>query len=294
MSAVYPPTDSALNLEAPGDLLSGLLGVCEARSESVPAGTVRTIPAEPGRWRILSPLSGSLDLAWADRTWTLDAHQAAALPGSEGLSLLAREDSALLFLSLCGLVPDRILDACRHESGLFFETGGLALESMLRSLRVHSGHTVSEKEASQAAYRLLMSLSGTASAAPAEGRRLPLVVEAALGIIRREYAFLDGIGELADRLEVTQEYLTRCFCRSIGMTPGKYLNQVRIENARALLREGGHSIQFVSDACGFTNSNYFARVFRSSVGLNPRDYARRCASLDVLPNPRRDEDLYVL
>ena len=293
MTAVHPNTDSIWNLEAPGDFLSGLLGVCEARSESVPAGAVRTVPAEPGQWRLLSPLSGSLDLAWADRTWTLDAHQAAAFPGGEGLSLLAREDCIILFLSLCGLVPDRVLDACRQEGGLFFENGGLALESMLRGLRAPSGHAVSEKEASQAAYRLLMTLMGSSSAAPAEGRKLPPVVEAALGILRREYAFLDGIGELADRLEVTQEYLTRCFCRSIGMTPGKYLNQVRIENARILLREGGHSVQFVSDACGFTNSNYFARVFRNSVGINPRDYARRYAALPP-DAQRRDEDLYVL
>ena len=293
MTAVHPNTDSIWNLEAPGDFLSGLLGVCEARSESVPAGAVRTVPAEPGQWRLLSPLSGSFDLAWADQTWTLDAHQAAAFPGAEGLSLLAREDCTVLFLSLCGLVPDRVLDTCRQEGGLFFENGGLALESMLRGLRAHSGHAVSEKEASQAAYRLLMTLMGSSSAAPAEGRKLPPVVEAALGILRREYAFLDGIGELADRLEVTQEYLTRCFCRSIGMTPGKYLNQVRIENARILLREGGHSVQFVSDACGFTNSNYFARVFRNSVGINPRDYARRYAALPP-DAQRRDEDLYVL
>ncbi|MBR2799852.1 MAG: helix-turn-helix transcriptional regulator, partial [Oscillospiraceae bacterium] len=146
-------------------------------------------------------------------------------------------------------------------------------------------------EASEAAYGLLMSFYGSQSAGPVEGKRLPLVVEAALGIIRRDYAFLDGIGELAERLEVSQEYLTRSFCRFIGMTPGKYLNRVRIENARLLLRQGGHSIQFVSEACGFTNANYFARVFRTAVGMNPAEYARRHSSDADRPH---DEDLYVL
>ena len=293
MHTVRPQNENSLNLEAPGDLLSGLLGVCEARNEALHAGDIRTFPAVPGQWRILAPLSGSVDLAWADRSWTLEGHQAAAFPGGEGLSLLAREDGKVLFLSLCGLAADRVFEDCRREGGLFFGNGGLALEAMLRSLKAHSVHAVSEKEASLAAYRLLMSLSGTSGAGPAEGRKLPLVVEAALGIIRREYAFLDGIGELADRLEVTQEYLTRCFCRSIGVTPGKYLTRVRIENARLLLREGGHSVQFVAEACGFTNSNYFARVFRDSVGMNPRDYARLQRALPP-DTQRRDEDLYVL
>ncbi|MBQ6316984.1 MAG: helix-turn-helix transcriptional regulator, partial [Oscillospiraceae bacterium] len=213
----------------------------------------------------------------------------------------AREDAAFLCLALCGIAAERVLEQCRREGGLFFASGGLAMESMQHSLNAHAGRSVSASEASAAAYRLLMNLIGTSSAAPAEGRKLPLVVEAALGIMRREYAFLDGIGELADRLEVTQEYLTRCFCRTIGITPGKYLNRVRIENARILLREGGHSIQFVSDACGFTNCNYFARVFRNSVGMTPRDYARLQQREALLSGqaqppdvPRRDNSLYVL
>ena len=300
MSLPCPQSESSWNLEAPGDLLSGLLGICELQSESLSAGDIRTFPAAPGQWRLLTPLSGSLDLAWADRTWTLAAHQAAAFPGGEGLSLLAREDAVFLCLALCGIAAERVLEQCRREGGLFFASGGLAMESMLHSLNAHAGHSVSASEASAAAYRLLMNLIGTSSAAPAEGRKLPLVVEAALGIMRREYAFLDGIGELADRLEVTQEYLTRCFCRAIGITPGKYLNRVRIENARILLREGGHSIQFVSDACGFTNCNYFARVFRNSVGMTPREYARQQREAPLSGKaqppdaPRRDNSLYVL
>ena len=160
------------------------------------------------------------------------------------------------------------MSACRREGGLFFENGGVAVEHVFSLLSSGGSAAGKASEASEAAYGLLMSFYGSQSAEPGAGKRLPLVVEAALGIIRRDYAFLDGIGELAERLEVSQEYLTRCFCRFIGMTPGKYLNRVRIENARLLLRQGGHSIQFVSEACGFTNANYFARVFRAAVGMS--------------------------
>jgi AraC-like DNA-binding protein len=96
-------------------------------------------------------------------------------------------------------------------------------------------------------------------------------------------------------------WLTDKANRPKSITPGKYLNRVRIENARILLREGGHSIQFVSDACGFTNCNYFARVFRNSVGMTPRDYARLQQREALLSGqaqppdaPRRDNSLYVL
>ena len=103
--------------------------------------------------------------------------------------------------------------------------------------------------------------------------------------------FPDGLDSLARSYGYQLEQLREATGRSIGMTPGKYLNRVRIENASLLLRQGGHSVQFVSEACGFTNANYFARVFRTAVGMNPAEYARRHSSVANRPH---DEDLYVL
>ena len=291
MAVIRQSNENRINLEAPGVLLSELLGVCEASALHPAAGSVLSLSSASGFWRILSPASGSVSIAWGDRAWTLSAPQAAVFPGGEELSLLAGEDCSLLVLVLQGMAADRVLSACRREGGLFFENGGVAVEHVFSLLSSGGSAAGKASEASEAAYGLLMSFYGSQSAGPVEGKRLPLVVEAALGIIRRDYAFLDGIGELAERLEVSQEYLTRSFCRFIGMTPGKYLNRVRIENARLLLRQGGHSIQFVSEACGFTNANYFARVFRTAVGMNPAEYARRHSSDADRPH---DEDLYVL
>ena len=291
MSAVRQPSDNMINLEAPGDLLSELLGVCEASTLHPEAGSVLSLSSAAVLWRLFSPAAGSVSIAWGDRAWTLSAPQAAVFPGNEELSLLAGEDCSLFVLVLQGTAADRVFSACRKEGGLFFESGGLAVEHVFSLLSSGGSAAGKAAEASEAAYGLLMSFYGSQSAGPVEGKRLPLVVEAALGIIRRDYAFLDGIGELAERLEVSQEYLTRSFCRSIGMTPGKYLNRVRIDNASLLLRQGGHSVQFVSEACGFTNANYFARVFRTAVGMNPAEYARRHSSVANRPH---DEDLSVL
>ena len=246
----------AFPLEAPGDFLSGLLAVSEACVLAVNAGVLE-YPPRCGCWRVLAPLEGSLRLAAGELSLPLAAGQAAAVSGEEELTLLT----------------DRVFHACTAQGGLFFERGGAAVGRMLRVLSARR-RTVPAREASELAYSLLMALYGTSSAGPAGKNTMPPVVEAALGIIRRDYAFLDGIAELAERLEVSQEYLTRCFCKYTGVTPGKYLNQIRIENAKLLLRQGGHSIQFVSDACGFANANYFARVFRTNVGVNPREYAR--------------------
>lgn len=289
MAAENPNKEISYELEAPGELLSGLLGVSEALLLDARAGSVRDLPGAYGSWRLIAPQGGRLRLTWGDRSWLLSEGQAAAFPGSEELSLFAAEDCTAALIVLKGSAADAVL---RAEGGLFFERGGFALERILRVIAARRPRRVSAKEASELAYQLLMTLSGTGSDGPAGGQKLPGVVEAAIGIMRRDFAFLDGIAELAGRLEVSQEYLTRCFCRTIGVTPGRYLCRLRIENAKLLLREGRYSVQFVSDACGFTNGNYFARVFRSVVGVNPRDYARLHGGQGE--ESSRSDPLYVL
>ena len=298
MDSALHTNNRTFQLEAPGGLLSELLGVTEASVLQLGTGTVCSFPRSPGLWQILAPERGSVNVAWSDCAWTLSVPHAAAFPGGEELSLLAAEDCAVRLMILCGTVAERVFTACRQEGGLFFESGGLSVEHAFSLLlpgtapiSPSQSSAVRAAEASSAAYGLLMSLYGTQSGAPEARKHLPLVVEAALGMIRRDYAFLDGIGELAERLEVSQEYLTRSFCRYIGMTPGRYLTRVRIDNARLLLRQGGHSVQFVAEACGFTNANYFARVFRSAVGMNPAEYTRHQPSGK---DSSHNEELYVL
>ncbi len=285
-------SDQLFTLEAPGDFLSELLGVTEAGVLTMKAGCVRAQPEASGTWRILTPLEGALRVAVGEYSIPLAAGQAAALEGSEELSLLPDGECALGFLQLCGSVAGRVLTDSRLQHGLFFARGGAAVEQALRVLSANPHRLFPAREASSIAYTLLMSLYGTGSAGPDGQKTLLPVVEAALGIIHRDYAFLEGIAELAARLEVSQEYLTRCFCRYTGITPGRYLNQVRIENAKLLLRQGQHSVQFVSGACGFSNANYFARVFRQSVGVNPRDYARMAGAQSG--NGAGEDRLYVL
>lgn len=278
-----------ITLEAPGEFLSELLGVSEAAVCALDGG-VRELPTRHG-WRILAPLEGTLRVASGELSLLLEPGSALVIGEQDEISLLPAGPCRAGLMTLCGSAADQVFCACRTQGGLYFERGGEAVTRMLRMLS--AGHKrVHAREASELGYSLLMALYGTGSAGPAGRRTMPPVVEAALGVIRRDYAFLEGIAELAERLEVSQEYLTRCFFKYTGITPGKYLNQMRIENAKLLLRQGQHSIQFVSDACGFANANYFARVFRKSVGVNPREYARTQRS-EPLPEAAEDR-LYVL
>jgi AraC-like DNA-binding protein len=61
----------------------------------------------------------------------------------------------------------------------------------------------------------------------------------------------------------------------MGVSPLKYLTQIRISHAKRLLRlkqRSGMSIQEIAWLSGFQDSLYFSRVFKKATGVAPQDW----------------------
>lgn len=67
----------------------------------------------------------------------------------------------------------------------------------------------------------------------------------------------------------------RHFRAKFGTTPAKFVNQARIQRARALLVADGASVTEVAFEVGFQSVGHFVRVFKQSTGETPGDYVRR-------------------
>lgn len=100
------------------------------------------------------------------------------------------------------------------------------------------------------------------------------VVRQAIATIHAHYAEPLSRRSLAGAVAVSAGYLTRCFRQEMGITPITYLNRYRVQQARRLLERGDMSVTQVALAVGFSDGNYFARVFRQVTGVSPRAAAR--------------------
>ena len=101
------------------------------------------------------------------------------------------------------------------------------------------------------------------------------VVRKVMAYIHEHYPEPLSRDELADYAGVSPRHLTRSFDEEVGISPITYLNRYRILEAKRLLQRGDRSITEVAREVGFSNSAYFAEMFRRETGVSPRDFQRR-------------------
>jgi AraC-like DNA-binding protein len=89
--------------------------------------------------------------------------------------------------------------------------------------------------------------------------------------MQAHYAEGVRVGALAALAEVSVAQLERHFRRVFQLTPQQALTKLRIEAAMRLLR-GGSSVADIGVACGFTDQSAFARQFKATVGMTPREF----------------------
>ncbi len=121
---------------------------------------------------------------------------------------------------------------------------------------------------------LLLQRHSGGEGTPAGDTPLVTAVKHALAHIHAEYREDLTLDALSDTVGISKYYLAREFHRLTGMTVIRYLNALRCEKAKPLLAENVLSMEAVANAVGFSSASYFARVFRTAVGVSPSEYRR--------------------
>jgi Response regulator containing CheY-like receiver domain and AraC-type DNA-binding domain len=97
-------------------------------------------------------------------------------------------------------------------------------------------------------------------------------VELVIQYLHDHFSEAITIRELADLIHVSESYLIRIFKTKTKTTPSKYINILRIEAAKHLLRTSNQSIEEVSYKIGFNSPKYFSRIFKTLTGKTASDF----------------------
>ncbi|MBR2274952.1 MAG: helix-turn-helix domain-containing protein, partial [Lachnospiraceae bacterium] len=77
---------------------------------------------------------------------------------------------------------------------------------------------------------------------------------------------------LSERFHIESTYLSKLFKKETGENVMNYIAGKRIERAKILIGEGELAINEIAFLVGYSDYNYFNKVFKKLTGLSPRDY----------------------
>jgi transcriptional regulator GlxA family with amidase domain len=95
-----------------------------------------------------------------------------------------------------------------------------------------------------------------------------------------------SIEALARRVAMSPRNFYRVFVREVGMTPGRFVERVRVEAARRLLEDTARGVSDIAAACGFGTPEGMRIAFRRTLGVPPRRYRSRFSTVPATSTSR--------
>lgn len=119
--------------------------------------------------------------------------------------------------------------------------------------------------------------SGRAPVRPVPASLLPHL-RRARDLADRHFAEPLDLDALAAAAAVSRHHFARCFTRTYGESPMRYVTRRRIERAQDLLRSANLTVTEVCMLVGYTSLGSFSSRFRELVGESPSEYRDRWAA----------------
>lgn len=103
-----------------------------------------------------------------------------------------------------------------------------------------------------------------------------------LSIIDKAKAYIDAnfcrdisLDDVSREADISPYYFSKLFKQETGKNFIEYLTQVRLRNARELLQNSQYSIKEICAQSGYSDPNYFSRIFKKYEGMTPSEFRER-------------------
>jgi transcriptional regulator GlxA family with amidase domain len=84
-----------------------------------------------------------------------------------------------------------------------------------------------------------------------------------------------SVETLARAASLSPRQFARAFAAEVGMSPGRYVDQIRLEAARRRLEDTADGVEQTARSCGYGTPEAMRRAFVRALGVSPGEYRRR-------------------
>lgn len=102
-------------------------------------------------------------------------------------------------------------------------------------------------------------------------------VKQAIRFMETSYMGVCGLAEVAAHVHLNPSYFSNLFKKETGESVTGYIQNLRVQKAKLLLKSTDMKIFEISEATGFNDSNYFTHMFNKIAGVSPKEYRRQMA-----------------
>ena len=105
--------------------------------------------------------------------------------------------------------------------------------------------------------------------------RQELIIQAIRFKIQENWDKNLNFERIAAENNITYDWFRKAFKDTIGIPPGQYLLNIKIEKAAQMLRETHLTISEIATKTGFDNEFYFSRMFKNKMKCTASNYRRK-------------------
>jgi transcriptional regulator GlxA family with amidase domain len=81
-----------------------------------------------------------------------------------------------------------------------------------------------------------------------------------------------SVENLSERMAMSPRNFSRIFCQEIGITPAKFVENIRLEAAKNMMMQTDLPVESIAVNCGFHNSEQMRRSFQRTLNTSPQQY----------------------
>ena len=92
--------------------------------------------------------------------------------------------------------------------------------------------------------------------------------------IRSNYNQSITVAKIAELFHYNPDYLSNMFKKTAHISLKKYINEIRINEAKNILVSTSYSLKEIAFQCAFNDEKYFLKVFKQIEGVTPTEYKK--------------------
>ncbi len=235
----------------------------------VPAGSGAHHHRDRGSHGLALHTSGEKKYVFSDgKALTVRKNDVIYLPEHSSYEVVTLEEGDCYAVNFT-ISPDRLCDPAVYR----LKNAAPVLEAFRQAKTAwttkHEGYMLKVKSE---LYGILYALLREMRLAYISGSKADIITPA-VRRIHEEYATENlTVADLARLCAVTPEYFRRIFRSVYGVSPKRYINELKLSRAKELLQSGLYSVTEAALLSGYTDMSHFSRVFKKETGVSPKAF----------------------